>query len=341
MITFPQAARGVRFSTAVDGLSPRLAAGAALMAALGVVPGFASLAVLNELNHALVFGLFAIGFNLVFNYSGLLSFGHAIFFGTAAYAFALTMQYAPQVSIVGALLGVTLASALFGALLGHICVRRSGAYFSMTTLAIGALFYTVAFKWDGVTGGTDGLYGFMPIDATWLPGIAASTLSIHALYGLIWVSLAVVGFAAWALLEITPFGHAVALVRQNEQRAAFLGYATHRIKVANFVLGASVAGMAGALWAVSNQFVSTSSIDLKLSTVVIIIAFIGGAGWVWGPLVGAVFYTFGSDWLSTLTPHWPLWLGLVFIGFVLVLPQGLSGVVATLWRHVTSGRGDA
>ncbi len=215
---------------------------------------------------------------------------------------ALLLQSFAGLPVPLLVLATGLSAAVLGCLIGQICVRRSGAYFSMTTLAIAALFYAIAFKWHAATGGTDGLDSFMPSDLMLLPRWHLDSPGIAQTYLLVLAILIPVAAAAWALLELTPFGNAVVAVKHNEKRAAFLGYDTHRVKLANFTLAAGLAGVAGALWAIDNSFVSTDSIDLSFSTTVIIIAFLGGSVWFWGPLIGAVVYIAASDWLSALTP---------------------------------------
>jgi ABC-type branched-subunit amino acid transport system permease subunit len=312
----------------------------ALLGGIAAAPSIVPQAALNDLGQAVLLGLFAIAFNIVLKYSGLLSFGHAAFFGFAAYAEALLLRNFPAVPVPLLVLAAAAAASLLGLGLGHICVRRSGAYFSMTTLAIAAFLYTIAFKWQAVTGGTDGLDGFMPASLVLLPGWSLANPSIAQTYVLSVVFLIPIALAAWALLELTPFGNAVQLTRQNEERAAFLGYDTHRVKLANYVLATFIAGIAGALWAIQNRFVSTDSIDLTLSTTVIIMAFIGGTSWFWGPLIGSTIYIFGSDRLSALTQHWQLWMGLVFIGLVLIFPRGIAGLASALFGKMTRRRHD-
>jgi ABC-type branched-subunit amino acid transport system permease subunit len=307
-----------------------------LLGVLAAAPLFASRAMVNDLGQAVCLGLFGISFNIVFKYSGLLSFGHAAFFGFSAYAEALLLQSFGNFPVPLLVLAAGLSTALLGFLLGQICVRREGAYFSMTTLAIGAGFYSVAFKWSAVTGGTDGLDGFMPDNLTVLPGWQWDSPGITQTYWLVLAILIPSALAAWALLELTPFGNAVRAVRQNEKRAKFLGYDTHHVKLANFTLAAALAGIAGALWAIDNSFVSTDSIDLTFSTTVIIIAFIGGTAWYWGPVIGAVVYIAASDWLSALTPHWQIWLGLAFILMVLFAPGGIAGLVRAGWTTIAA-----
>ncbi|MCB8882611.1 branched-chain amino acid ABC transporter permease [Acidisoma cellulosilytica] len=328
--------RGPRLSSAKRA---ETAATVLLLALLIVAPTFVSRSTVNDLGQAVCLGLFAISFNLLFKYSGLLSFGHAAFFGFAAYAEALLLQSWPGLPLPLLVVGTVLSTAILGLLLGQVCVRRSGAYFSMTTLTIGAFFYAVAFKWQGVTGGTDGLDSFMPQNLLLLPRWSLDNPGTAQTYWLILAILIPAALAAWALLEWTPWGNAVVAVRSNEKRAAFLGYDTHGVKLANFVLSAALAGVAGALWAIDNGFVSTDSVDLSFSTTVIIVALLGGSGWFWGPMVGAVIYIAVSDRLSALTPHWQIFLGLAFVGIVLFAPRGLAGLVQSIWQRVLTRRG--
>ena len=140
-----------------------------LLGLLVAAPALFARSTVNDLGQAVCLGLFAISFNLLFKYSGLLSFGHAAFFGFAAYAEAVLLQRLPAIPVPVLVLAAGLSAGLLGLVLGQICVRRSGAYFSMTTLAIGACFYAIAFKWHAVTGGTDGLDSFMPDSLLLLP----------------------------------------------------------------------------------------------------------------------------------------------------------------------------
>lgn len=314
---------------------------AAAIVVLGLIasaPYIVSEATLNDLGQAVILGLLAISFNIVFKYSGLLSFGHAAFFGFAAYGGALLLRSHPGLPVLAVVALVGVISGVLGFVLGEICVRRSGAYFSMTTLAVGALIYTIAFKWHALTGGTDGLSSFMPPGLVIFPHWTISNPSITQTYLLVVSCLLPVALASWALLELTPFGNALRLVQQNEERAAFLGYDPHRIKLTNYVLAAFLAGVAGSLWAIQNGFVSTDSIDLDLSTTIIIMTFIGGSTWFWGPLLGSAVYVFGSDQLSALTDHWQLWMGVVFVTLVLACPQGIAGIAGALVSRVVGRR---
>ena len=178
----------------------------------------------------------------------------------------------------------------------------------------------------------------MPDSLLLLPRWTLDSPGIAQTYLLILAILIPVALLAWALLELTPFGNAVVAVQSNEKRAAFLGYDTHHVKLANFGLAAALAGVAGALWAIDNSFVSTDSIDLSFSTTVIIITFLGGSTWFWGPMIGSVVYIAPSDRLSPHTPHWQIILGAAFILIVLFAPGGIAGLVQSAWRRALAGR---
>lgn len=330
-----QTSRLVRYGATAPVAARRIPARAwtnsAFVAALAFAPLFLPLMAVNDLAQAMCMGLFAIGFNVVFSWCGLLSFGHAAFFGIAAYAEAQLLLHFPGLPLLVLVPAAGLASALAGAVFGQVCVRREGTYFSMTTLAVAALVASIACKWQAVTGGTDGLGGFLPAKLVLLPGWSIDPPGIALAYWLVAAGTFIPAVLAWALLELTPFGNAVRAVRDNEERASFLGYDTHRVKLGAYVIGAALAGLGGALWAVDNRFVSTDSIDLTLSTTVILMTLIGGRRWFWGPLAGSIVYIAAGDWLSQLTPHWQLLLGLAFIGIVLFAPEGLAGGVRAVW----------
>ncbi len=270
----------------------------------------------------------------------LLSFGHAAFFGFAAYTEALLLQHWPTLPVPLLILVAVIASGALGLVLGQVCVRRSGAYFSMTTLAIAAFFYTIAFKWQAVTGGTDGFSGFMPGTLVLLPGWTLASPTIPQLYLLAVAFLVPSALAAWALLELTPFGNAVQLIRQNEERASFLGYDAHRIKLANYGVAAAIAGLAGALWAILIGFVSTDSIDLTLSTTVIIMAIIGGTSWFWGS--AARQHDLYSGLRPAVRAHVALAAldGIAFILLVLALPGGTAALAGGFFARALGRRDD-
>lgn len=321
----------------IHGLSDTVLASVVLLSLFIAAPLLASQATVNNLIQMVSLGLFALSFNILFRYAGLLSFGHAVFFGVAAYGSALWLQASPSAPLIFVLLGTGIVVAVLGLVIGQICVRREGAYFSMTSLAIAAFFATVAAKWTHVTGGADGLDGFLPNNLVLLPFWILNNIGLSQTY---WLELAFIipsGLAALALLTLTPWGNAVRAVRYNEKRAAFLGYNTHAVKLSVFVLSAFLAGIAGGLWAVGNQFVSTDAIDLAMSTNVIIMVVLGGTDWFWGPIIGAMLYISASDWLSALTPNWQLWFGAGFIAVVLFARGGASAIIAWLWVRLTKG----
>ena len=230
------------------------------LAVLWLLPMVASKSHLYTATQVVVFGLFAISFNLMFGYLGLLSFGHAAYFGTGAYAAALLLSAYPSLSIPSAVFAGAVAGALVGLLVGAFCVRLKGTYFAMLTLAFGQLVFGVAWKWRSVTRGDDGFGAFIDRDIAFL-GLSFSSTDIVVIYFFVTTVALVVAAAVWLLLSTTPFGSVVAAIKQNDQRAAFLGYNVYLTKLVMYVLATFMAGLAGALSAIFQDFVSTSSIQ--------------------------------------------------------------------------------
>ncbi|MEQ8346691.1 MAG: branched-chain amino acid ABC transporter permease [Sneathiellaceae bacterium] len=312
-------------------LAAILAGGAALLAlALGVTDEpllyFASL--------VLIWAIFAIGFDLVFGLTGLLSFGHAAFFGVGAYVQALLtldMGWAFAPAFGAALL----AGAGLAALFGMFAIRMSGVYLALTTLALAQLVnILVEVKLRGLTGGSDGLIGVPRPEAFGLDfydsGIYLAFLAI----------LFTIALAAAAILRRSPFGQVLQAIRQNEVRADQLGFDVRGSKIAVFAVSGLFAAAAGALMGGLTSFVGPDMTGWKVSGDVLIMTILGGRGTLLGPVLGVLAFELLRDVASAWTDHWYGILGIVFIAFTLFLPEGLMGGMRTLrraWR--TAGRG--
>lgn len=297
------------------------------VALLFAAPMLLSKSQLFTLTDVLILGLFATSYNVLLGYSGLLSFGHSAYFGLGAYASALLLLHVPTLPPPMAIFCGALVAAVGGLVIGSICVRRSGAYFSMLTLAFGMLFYTAAWKWRSVTQGDDGFGAFVPPEWTFpLIGLIKSG-DFAQMYRVVLVIVAVLLALTWALLTYTPYGNAVRSIRQNEERASFLGYNVFVTKLANYVLASAIAGVAGALLVVSHNFVSTDVIGLDRSTEVVMMTYIGGTSWFFGPIVGSAFVVIVGDMLATVTTRWQLIMGVLFVLMVMYAPKGFSGLV--------------
>jgi len=274
----------------------------------------------------LIYGLFALGFNLLYGYTGLLSFGHAAYFGLGAYGAGIALAKLGVPSVWGGVaVGLALASA-GGAVIGFLCLRRRGIYFAMLTLAFAQLLYFIGFHLADLTGGDDGLRG-IPLLPVRLPGVEISLDTPVAFY---YFTFALVALAVAALKRIldSPFGAVLGAIRENSDRAAACGYDITRIKLLSFVFSSAFAGLAGALEALRLTVVPIESLYWTTSGQVVMMTLLGGAGTFFGPFVGAATFLVLEDRLSIVTESWPLVIGLIFMAFVLFLPKGIWGTLS-------------
>jgi branched-chain amino acid transport system permease protein len=273
----------------------------------------------------LIYGLFALGFNLLYGYTGLLSFGHAAYWGLGAYGSGIALAKLKVGSIWLALgAGVGLALVV-GTVVGFFCLRRRGIYFAMLTLAFAQLLYFIAFHLADWTGGDDGLRGITVLPVH-LPGL---TLSLDSSLAFYYFALGLVGLAVAGLKRIldSPFGAVLQAIRENSNRAAACGYDVTKVKQLSFMFSAVFAGLAGALDSLRLTVVPVESLYWTTSGQVVIMTLLGGAGTFFGPFVGAATYLVLEDRVAVVTESWPLVIGTIFIVFVLFLPKGIWGTL--------------
>lgn len=274
----------------------------------------------------LIYGLFALGFNLLYGYTGLLSFGHAAYYGLGAYGTGIALAKLKLTSLWLAL-GIGLgAAAIGGAVIGFFCLRRRGIYFAMLTLAFAQMLYFIAFHAADLTGGDDGLRG-IPLYSLGLPGGSVSLRTPLAFYFFAYV-LVVLAVAALRRILNSPFGAVLQAIRENSDRAVACGYDINRIKLLSFVFSALFTGLAGALDALRLTVVPVDSLYWTTSGQVVIMTLLGGAGTFFGPFVGAATFLILADRLSLVIEAWPLVIGVIFMAFVLFLPRGIWGTLA-------------
>jgi branched-chain amino acid transport system permease protein len=278
----------------------------------------------------LIYGLFALGFNVLYGYTGLLSFGHAAYWGLGAYGTGLALAKLKIASLWGALGAGLLLAGVGGLVIGFFCLRRRGIYFAMLSLAFAQLLYFIAFHLADVTGGDDGLRG-IAVPAVHLPGL---TLTLDTSLRFYYFAFVLVALALLALKRIldSPFGAVLQAIRENSDRAAACGYDIRRIKLLSFVFSALFCGLAGALDALRLGVVPVESLYWTTSGQVVIMTLLGGAGTFFGPFVGATTFLVLEDRLSVFTESWPLFVGLIFMGFVLFLPKGIWGTLLARLR---------
>jgi branched-chain amino acid transport system permease protein len=273
----------------------------------------------------LIFGLFALGFNLLYGYTGLLSFGHAAYYGLGAYGTGIALAKLKLTSLWLAL-GVGLGAAVVGgACIGFFCLRRRGIYFAMLTLAFAQMLYFVAFHAADLTGGDDGLRG-IPLHSIGLPGGSLSLRDPLAFYFFAYV-LVVLAVAGLKRILDSPFGAVLQAIRENGDRAAACGYDVTRIKLLSFVFSALFAGLAGGLDALRLTVVPVDALYWSTSGQVVIMTLLGGAGTFFGPFVGAATFLILADRLSLVMEAWPIVIGVIFMAFVLFLPKGIWGTL--------------
>ena len=298
-----------------------LAAGvvAALVAAPLGLPVYAT----TLLTEMLILGLFAMSLDLMVGYTRLVSFGHAAAYGFGAYASGwLLLHGVPLVVAVPAAAGL---AGVVGLGIAWVATMASGVSFSMLTLAFAQLLYAIAYKWNTVTGGSDGLAGIPR-----RPGPFGFALfdSRTGFYYLVLATL-VGGFAFCRTLVRSPFGAVLRGIRENEVKTRALGFDTRRYKIAVVAIAYALGGLAGALYAPFAGFADTDLLFWLLSGQVLIMVIVGGAGTLMGPILGAAFFLLTSQILSAYTDSWALFFGLIFIGFVLYAPQGIWGLASS------------
>jgi len=273
----------------------------------------------------LTYGLVALGFNLLYGYTGLLSFGTAAYYGLGAYGTGIALAKL-KVGSLWAALGVgLLAAAAGGAVAGFFCLRRRGIYFAMLTLAFAQLLYFVAFHLADLTGGDDGLRG-IPLPTLTLPGFTLSLRSPLAFYYFTFVVVLVAVAALKRILD-SPFGAVLQAIRENSSRAVACGYDIDRVKHLSFVFSACFAGLAGSLDALRLTVVPIESLYWTTSGQVVMMTLLGGAGTFFGPFVGATTFLVLEERLSLITESWPIVIGAIFSAFVLFLHKGIWGTL--------------
>lgn len=287
---------------------------------IGAVGGYTELA-----SRVVVMALAAMALNFLLGFTGTLSFGHAAYFGLGAYGVGMTIKYLEPSTGLGMLIGIgtgTLAAALVGALITHL----RGVYFAMVTIAFGQVFYFLAFRWNAVTGGDDGLTGWQrqPLD---FAGLHLDIQSQDTAFYYFAVGCFALAVGAMALLLRSPFGRTLVAIRENERRARFLGIAVERHVWLSFVISCTLVSLAGTLYALLNNFTDPRALRWDMSGNFVIMAVLGGMRSFWGPLVGAAVFVVLQDYVSSRTENWMSFVGLIFVLVVLFFPRGVLGAL--------------
>jgi branched-chain amino acid transport system permease protein len=287
---------------------------------LGAVGGYTELG-----SRVLVLGLAAMSLNFLLGFTGVLSFGHAAYFGLGAYGVGMTLKYLAPSTPLAVLVGV-LTGAVAAAVIGAMIVRLRGVYFAMVTIAFGQVFFFIAFRWNSVTGGDDGLTGWSRQALSLGQAVIDIQGNDKAFYYFTLVLFAA-AVGIMALLLRSPFGRTLLAIRENERRARFLGLPVEQHIWLSFVISCLFVALAGALYALLNNFTDPRALRWDQSGNFVIMAVLGGMRSFWGPLIGAAIFVLLQDYVSSHTENWMSFIGLFFVLIVLFFPRGVLGIV--------------
>ena len=272
----------------------------------------------------MIWVIFAMGFNILLGYTGLPSFGHGLFFGTGAYICGLIQQNIIEGTWIP-MLGSMLSCGIIAGITGLFLARKRGIYFALLTIALTQMFFFIAFLWDGVTGGENGLMGIERYALTFFGLFRIPIENILFYYYFVFVILMASLILLWKLVH-SPLGSVLYATRQNELRAKYLGYDTVLYKWIALVISGVFAGLAGALHAMLTHGAFANPMHWTRSGDAVMMVLIGGGLTnFFGPILGAAIFIAIRDIFSTITEHWYLFYGLLIVFIILFLPEGILG----------------
>jgi branched-chain amino acid transport system permease protein len=275
-----------------------------------------------------IFAIFAMGFNILLGYTGILSFGHAAFFGLAGYSMGLILIHLKIPILLGMLFGIAL-STVVAILIGLLIIRKTGIYFAMLTIAFGQMFFFIASRWKNFTGGEDGLTG-IPRDVIGIPGLVSipifEPLQFYYFVAVVFIVAAIVQYK----LIHSHFGQVLKTIRENEARAQMVGYNVRRYKLFSFIISSIYASVAGTLYGLFLNYMFPQTLDWIRSGDVVIMTLVGGMGTFFGPIIGAGVIVALRVLVSIYAKigglvFWQLFMGMIFLIFVLFFPKGIWG----------------
>ncbi|MBB6309218.1 branched-chain amino acid ABC transporter permease [Xanthobacter tagetidis] len=307
-----------------------LIAGAALVAVAGaLVPFWTTGApfLLMLASQAVIAAILALSLDLLTGNTGLLSFGHAAWFGFGAYVAGLLAKLVtPEMLIV--VPTTVIAACLVAAVTGAVLVRQIGKTFAILTLALSQIMFALVFVASDITGGEDGLQGVPVMTVLGQPVVQAQTW-YWLLYGVLLAAL-----AASLHIRRSPLGRAWLSIRENAERARFIGIDVNGLKLLAFVMSAGLGALAGALLALFNGAASPDLLSWFESGKILMFVVLGGVGTLVGPVLGGIVFTFAEHYVSSLTSAWLIYFGGLFILIVIVAPGGIFGVLGHAWRRM-------
>jgi len=299
---------------------------AGLLVALGLVAPYTDSFIILLVTRALILGILAMSLDILLGFAGLASLGQAAYLGLGSYLTAiLATKYGFGLNwsfclmpVLGAALGAAIA-----AFFGLLAIRASGVYFLMITLALGQCIWGLAYRWNSMTGGDNGIN---------LPGRPSFGIDLanDLVYFYVVLGFFVAALAIMYVLVKSPFGRSLEGIREREVRMRILGYDTWLHKYLAFIIAGAFGGLAGVLWAHANGHVSPEDVVLTTSVDALLMVVLGGSGTLVGGVIGAAVVVFLREYLSTVTPLWQYVLGGVYVLAILYLPGGLMSIPAQL-----------
>jgi branched-chain amino acid transport system permease protein len=278
--------------------------------------------------------LFAVSLNLLLGTTGLVSFGHVAYFGVGAYVCAILMK-TYEVPFYLAFPAAGLGAALFALVSGYFCVRLIKLYFAMLTLAFSQIVWAICYKWNSVTGGDQGIPDIPYPHLDWMSAIPGfADLRTHDYFYLLTLLLVAISLAILHRVVRSPFGRVLTTIRDNPERAAFIGVNVRAYQLAAFVVAGAFAGFAGALYGIFSRGVFADYVFWSKSAEVIIMAILGGMGYFWGPPVGAAALVWLNQEITAYTQYWPFVLGVVLLVLLFAFPGGIVGGIVSLWTAI-------
>ena len=313
-----------------------LAAFLVIMVAMAGLPFVVSTYMLTLMVPFFGFAIALLGFNLLFGYTGLLSFGHAMFIGVGAYAAAAMTSKLGVLSIEGILLAAAAAAVAIALPVGFLCVRYTRIFFGMLTLAFGMLFHSILFKFYGLTGGDQGMRVVRPLlfGMEFEGGKTAFITGPFYYYALGLLTL--LGFVMWRIVR-SPFGLHLTAIRENPQKAAYLGVTVSRMRLAAFVISGVYGAIGGVILAVSIGLADPEMVYWTQSGNLVFMAVLGGTGTFAGPVVGGLAFVLLQDTVMSATQYWRFVMGGILVLLVIFFPRGIAGLFGDALARLKRG----
>ncbi len=278
--------------------------------------------------HILIWGLFAISFNMLWGVTGMLSFGQALYFGFGAYSVGLMMKYMGPAWFAQGLLFGLIGSIIISALVGLLIIRVSGVFFTVLTLAFGQLVWQITFRWYHFTGGDDGIQGIIP----------AGLLSNKMVFYYFTLSMVVASLFILRRISLSPMGLLLRCIRQNPNRIPFIGQSVRFSQLRIYMISSFFTALAGCLMAGMDSSIHTDMFYWTTSGEVILMSVLGGIGQFFGPLIGAGAIIVLQDYAGAKTEYWPLIIGIIMMIMVMMFPRGVVGEIQALSARFKSER---